>query len=52
MNSCGVVPESLPHFTELPVAEFTDELEARSVNLPLVASRVGQVGGHWLLHLK
>jgi hypothetical protein len=34
------------------VAEFSDELQAVAVDLPLVPSVVGQVGGHRFVNLK
>ena len=48
----GVVPDSLPDLTELAVSELLDELEAVSVNLPLVPRVVAQVCRHGLLNLK
>jgi hypothetical protein len=47
-----VVPEPFPDFAELAVTQLADELEARSVDLPLVAGRVRQVGSHRFLDLK
>ncbi len=36
----GVVPQSLPHLAELAVAELAQELQARPLDLPLVARQV------------
>ena len=47
----GVVPDSLPHLSELAMAEFLEELEAVPVNLPLVPRVVTQVRRDRLLDL-
>jgi hypothetical protein len=51
-HRCGVVPESFPDFSELAVTQLADELQARPVDLPLIASRVRQVSGHWFFNLQ
>ena len=47
----GVVPDSLPHLSELTVAELLHELEAVPVDLPLVPGVVAQVRRDGLLDL-
>merc|ERR1719219_1597013 len=46
-----VVPQSLPHLSELAVAQLPDELEAAALDLPLVPRVVTQVGRGGFLHL-
>lgn len=50
-GSC-VVPEALPDFAKLALAQLPHELERRAVDLPLVARPVAQAFGHRFLHLE
>jgi hypothetical protein len=50
-NGGGVVPETLPHLTKLPVSQFADELQGTAFDLPLVSCTVRQAAGHGLLNL-
>ena len=47
----GRVPQSLPYLSKLSVAQFPCELEARPLDLPLVAGRVREVGSGRLVDL-
>lgn len=47
----GVVPQTLPHLTELAVTQFAHELQGGPVDFPLISGAVGQALRHWLLDL-
>ena len=48
----GVVPQSLPDLSELPVAETSLELEAAPLDLPLIPSIVREVSRRRFVDLR
>lgn len=47
----GVVPQTLPDLAELALAEFPQEFQRRTVDLPLVPRTVTQALGYGFLNL-